>query len=186
MLQGRLLAGVGIASLLAACGGEPGPAAESPRRPAEGQTVQGPREPAAGGEASHASSSAASASTTSLSTDEPVLAAPVPRHGSARWLGAAVYPSARSLCEQRIRADGTHIAWEGYASPDPITAVRAFYEQHRGEARLVPDASGSGFRLELDAQRSIRIIETSAPHPSCGVEPGPSDRTYFVVSTTTR
>jgi hypothetical protein len=115
----------------------------------------------------------------SATTDspEPHHEPPAP---SEQWLTIPAYPGARRLCSQHVTANVMHIEWTGYASPDPIETVRAFYERNHGAATIEPD--GASFRVRANENDVMSAHPVEASHPTCDVAPAPTDRTYFVVS----
>lgn len=145
--------------LLAACGGE---AASAPAS-TPANTTAPPADP-------------------SFAPDRPEPPAPAP--GADPWIGNIVpYPNARYLCYQHISAEHMHIMWQGYASPDPIEVVRAFYERHHGDATIAPNEPG--FAVRASPSHVVTVTPVDAPHPTCDVDPAPTDRTYFVASAST-
>lgn len=159
-MRGIQLEGLVLVALMVACGGEE----RAPAMPSEPTTAVAPERP------------------DDPAPSEPTPEPPAPRTDAETWLGAVAYPNARELCYQHITAETMHIFWKGYATPDPIATVRAFYERHRGAATLIPDPNGAGFTIQIDPDRQIRVSEAGAGHPSCGVEHAATDRTYFVAS----
>jgi hypothetical protein len=102
-----------------------------------------------------------------------------------RWLGAFVpFPGARRLCTQQVlgQSEGRRmeIHFTLYATRrEPREAARFYALAHgldwKPEEQAITVKAGDG-RKVLAVQRA------SEPHPECGVEPKPEDRTVIVVS----
>lgn len=146
-----------LAAALVACGGgEPTPAATADPAPQEEERAPDPA---------------------------PGVEAPAPDPDAAPWIGGLPsYPGARELCYQHVTGEGVHVMWTGWASPDPIERVRAFYERHRGAAILDGEPDRFSLRLPDAPNGSVGVSRVDAPHPDCGTAPEPADQTYFVVS----
>lgn len=157
-------------AVLAGCGGGEPPPADPGASPREREAT--PREPPAD----------------EARAEEPPAAVepPAPDPARAPWHGTIVaYPGARELCYQHVSGTTMHVFWTGWASPDPIERVRAFYERHRGAAILDGAPDAFSLRIEGDPSRSVSVTRVGAGHPSCDVAPEPTDRTYFVVQAST-
>jgi hypothetical protein len=98
--------------------------------------------------------------------------------------GIAAYPNARFLCSQHITATAGHISWRGYASEDDVGTIRAFYEARAAEGTNV-EPDGASFRMRV-GDHVVSVHPVAAAHPTCGVDPGHGDRSYFVVSSMVR
>jgi hypothetical protein len=90
------------------------------------------------------------------------------------------YPNARHLCRQfpdPIGGGGS--SWSAYATPDPPEKVSDFYA--RKEGRENAEMGEHGLRVRR-GDSFLEVRNASAKDfPSCGVEPGPEDRSVIIV-----
>ena len=101
-----------------------------------------------------------------------------------RWLGVfTALPGARLLCNQHVlgQSEGrrVEIQFSLYATKRRPSETARFY----AKAHAVPWKTGSETITvkAAEGRKLLTVLAVSAPHPGCGVEPHPEDRTVIVV-----
>ncbi|MEK7406480.1 MAG: hypothetical protein AAB225_15365 [Acidobacteriota bacterium] len=93
----------------------------------------------------------------------------------------APYPNARYLCRQYVDpiSGGGGFSWSAYATPDPPEKVTDFYVRKEGKENVEMGQQGPRVRR---GNSFLAVHSASAKgYPSCGVDPGPDDRTVIIV-----
>jgi hypothetical protein len=92
-------------------------------------------------------------------------------------------PGARFLCTQHVlgHSEGktVEIQFELYASTRAPGEAAEWYARAHG---IALDAGKQSVTVAVE-QKRLSVAPASAPHPDCGVGPGPGERTLIVVST---
>src|SRR5262249_38161422 len=108
--------------------------------------------------------------------------------GAARWASFAAYPGARKVCDQHVTASGMEIAWQSYATPDPVKRVVAFYEKDQKTEAKTGEAGEKTLHAPARDDDVLSIIgaESAERLPHCETAPPPEAKTVIVVSSATR
>ena len=114
--------------------------------------------------------------------------------GGGAGLPLPAYPGSTHLGQQRVYgADGTHLTWDAFATPDPPERVVEFYRTAvarafgAGEDRFEPHGSGGGvwrFLREGEGGVVLDVLPAAEPGPHTGFAdrmPG-SARTVVIVA----
>jgi len=107
---------------------------------------------------------------------------------AGQWASFAAYPGAKRLCAEHVSSPKVEIAWQSYATEDPVERVVAFYEKDQKAQATTGDAGEKTIRAAARADDVLSIIaaERSDKLPHCENAPPAEAKTVILVSSATR